>query len=139
MFLFLRNKKIFYTLRGESLMVSTFQPLVRTAQLSMGEALQVTAIGLAVVFAILAILIMFIELLHLTVNISGRKKESKAPEKQVANGDDGKRISAGVTATVPTAADAGSDAEFIAAVSAAISVATGRDNGSFTIKSIKEK
>ena len=30
------------------------------------------------------------------------------------------------------------DAEFIEAVSAAISVATGKDNGSFVIKSIKE-
>ncbi len=125
-------------MRGESLMVSTFQTLVRTAQLSMGEALQVTAIGLAVVFAILAILIMFIELLHLTVNIGGSKKEGKAPEKQAANGDDGKRISAGVMAEVPAANEAGNDAEFIAAVSAAISVATGKDNGSFVIKSIKE-
>lgn len=120
-------------------MVSTFQMLEKAEPLTMLEALRVTAIGLIVVFAILAILIMFIELLHLTVNIGGKKKAKNAPEKQaVSNGDDGKRISAGVMADVPAASEAGNDAEFIAAVSAAISVATGKDNGSFVIKSIKE-
>ena len=119
-------------------MVSTFQTLVRTDVLSIGESLKVTAIGLLVVFAVLAILILFIELLHLAVNIGGKKKAKKAPEQAVSNGDDGKRISAGVMAEVPAANEAGNDAEFIAAVSAAISVATGKDNGSFVIKSIKE-
>ena len=125
-------------MRGESLMVSTFQMLVRTDVLSIGESLKVTAIGLLVVFAVLAILILFIELLHLAVNIGGKKKAEKAPEQAVSNGDDGKRISAGVMAEVPAANEAGNDAEFIAAVSAAISVATGKDNGSVVIKSINE-
>lgn len=120
-------------------MVSTFQMLVRTDVLSIGEALKVTAIGLLVVFAVLAILILFIELLHFAVNIGGNKKKAapKAAPAAVAGNDDGKRISAGVMASVPD--EPAKDAEFIAAVSAAITAVTGKENGSFTIKSIKEK
>lgn len=122
-------------------MVSTMQMLVREEVLSISEALKVTAIGLLVVFAVLFILILFIELLHAVVTAGEKavKTDKVKDSAKPVSADDGKRISAGTYASVPDAKDAPQDGEFIAAVSAAVSVATGRPNGSFVIKSIKEK
>ncbi len=114
-------------------MVTAFQLLVRTDKLSVLEALKVTAIGLLVVFAILAILILFIELLHIVL-------KEKTPDTEVKTvKENTQRISAGVMAQAPDATDAPNDPEFLAAVSTAISVYTGKPNGSFKIKSIKNK
>lgn len=122
-------------------MVPTMQMLVREEVLSMPEALKVTVIGLLVVFAVLFILILFIELLHAVVTAGEKavKTEKVSESNKPVSTDDGKRISAGTYASVPDGKDAAQDGEFIAAVSAAVSVATGRPNGSFTIKSIKEQ
>ncbi|MBE7091761.1 MAG: hypothetical protein E7365_01075 [Clostridiales bacterium] len=98
---------------------------------SITDSLKVTAIGILVVFAILAIIIVLIEALH-TV-LKDKKEEAPAPavEKKVE-----KRISAGVMADVPDADNAQNDPEFIAAVSSAITCVTG--NANFKIKSIKK-
>ena len=90
-------------------------------------------IWVLVVFVVLAILIGFIELMHFllkekTTDIVGKTQTKKIEE----------RISAGVMAEAPEISDVASDGEFIAAVSAAISVYTGKPNGSFKIKSIKK-
>ncbi len=107
-----------------------FQGIVWTERLSASQALMTTLVGLVVVFAVLAILIGFIELMHVLL-----KEKPKAQNKQES--DDGKRISAGVIAETPET-DFASDGEFVAAVSTAISVYTGKPNGSFRIKSIKK-
>lgn len=87
-------------------------------QLDILEALKVTAIGLVVVFAVLAILILLIEFLHEIL-----KENKKKAEK----------------ATLPEADAIEQDGEFLAAVSAAISAYINKPEGTFTIKSIKEK
>lgn len=114
-------------------MVNGFQALVYTDTLSIPEALKVTAIGLIIVFAVLALLIVCIELLHalLKDRIPAAQNAPKATAAQ-------ERISAGVMAEVPDAQDAANDGEFIAAVSAAINATTGKSNESFVIKSIKK-
>lgn len=98
---------------------------------SVTDSLKVTVIGLLVVFAVLAIIIVLIEALHAV--LKDKKEEAPAPviEKKVE-----KRISAGVMAEAPDAEKAVDDPEFIAAVSAAITYATG--NADFKIKSIKK-
>ncbi len=105
-----------------------YEGLVWTERLSATQALLTTVIGLIVVFVILAILIGFIELMHVLL-------KEKPEKKQTAENNE--RISAGVMAEAPDG-DFAQDGEFIAAVSAAISVYTGKPNGSFKIKSIKK-
>lgn len=95
------------------------------------DSLKVTAIGLIVVFAVLAILIVLIEALHFALK-ERKTEEVPAPIKQREE----KRISAGVVAEVPEASEAEKDPEFIAAISSAITCATG--NANFKIKSIKK-
>ena len=110
-------------------MVTTFQML--DAQW-LTDSLKVTAIGLIVVFAVLAILIVLIEALHFALKERKTEEPIPAPTKQV----DETRISAGVMAEVPEASEAENDGEFIAAVSSAITCVTGNSN--FKIKSIKK-
>jgi len=101
--------------------------------LSMGDALKTTAIGLIVVFAVLFLLILSIELLHVIL------KDKKAQEiKKEVEPIKEERISAGVMAEAPEIENAAEDGEFIAAVSSAISVYIGKPNSSFVIKSIKK-
>ena len=104
------------------------QTLARTEALSVPEALQTTLIGLLVVFAILAILIGFIQLLHVLLKDRKRAEQPKTPDR---------RISPGVLAAPPRAQDAPDDPEFLAAVSAAIAVTVGTDR--FRIRSVREK
>ena len=111
-------------------MVFHFQ--VMAEALSITDSLKVTAIGLLVVFAVLAILIFFIEGIHAVFKDRKPKAETKAERTPVKQQPE-ERISAGVMAEVPPA----EEAEFIAAVSAAVSLATGKPNTSFVIKSIK--
>ncbi len=110
-------------------MFPTFQML--SAQW-LTDSLKVTAIGLIVVFAVLAILIVLIEALHFVLKDRKKEEPAPAPKKQ----QEEKRISAGVMADVPEADKAQEDAEFIAAVSSAITCVTG--NANFKIKSIKK-
>ena len=113
-------------------MVSTFQLLAGT-QLQLVDSLKYTAIGVLVVFAVLVILIVLIESLHVML------KDKQTPvqkTQQKANPVEEKRISAGVMAEAPEADKAQDDGDFIAAVSAAITCATGNSN--FKIKSIKK-
>lgn len=114
-------------------MVFDFQ--VMAEALSIADSLKVTAIGLLVVFAVLAILIFFIEGIHAVFKDRKPKTETKAETAPIKQPE--KRISAGVMAEVPSAENAAEDGEFIAAVSAAVSLATGKPNTSFVIKSIK--
>ncbi len=114
-------------------MVSTFQMLVVTDKLNVWDSLKVTGIGLLVVFAVLAIIIVLIEALHAA--FKERKKEDVKQETTQAKEPE-KRISAGVMAEVPEATDADKDGDFIAAISAAITCVTG--NSDFKIKSIKK-
>ena len=114
-------------------MVSTFQMLVVTDKLNVWDSLKVTGIGLLVVFAVLAIIIVLIEALHAA--FKERKKEDVKQETIQAKEPE-KRISAGVMAEVPEATDAEKDGDFIAAISAAITCVTG--NSDFKIKSIKK-
>ena len=104
----------------------SFQILANTGVLSASDTLNVTLIGLLAVFAILAILIGFIELLH--VLLKDRKQKREPVEE---------RIAPGVIAEVPSAGDAPDDPEFLAAVSAAISAVIG--TRSFIIRSVSEK
>ncbi len=111
----------------------TFNFQTMAEALSITDSLKVTIIGLLVVFAVLAILILFIEGMHAVFKDRKHKTDTKsAPAKQPEE-----RISAGVVAAVPSAEEAAQDGEFIAAVSAAISLTTGKPNTSFVIKSIK--
>ncbi|MBP5662462.1 MAG: OadG family protein [Clostridia bacterium] len=105
------------------------QALAYTDVLSLPDTLKTTLIGLLVVFAILAILIGFIELLHALL----KDKKSAKQAEPVPN----ERISSGVLAAVPRAQDAPDDPEFLAAVSAAIASVTGTRQ--FRIRSIEEK
>jgi Na+-transporting methylmalonyl-CoA/oxaloacetate decarboxylase gamma subunit len=112
-------------------MVTTFQTLA--AEGWFGDSLKVTAIGLIVVFTVLAILIVLIEALHLAL----KDRKGEVPKQAVqVNKEPEKRISAGVMAEAPEASDAENDGDFIAAVSAAITCVTGNSN--FKIKSIKK-
>ena len=114
------------------LMVTMFQ-MLSLAWLT--DSLKVTAIGLIVVFAVLAILIVLIEALHFVLKERKQPAAEKAPQ-PVQTQKEEKRISAGVMAEVPEASDAEKDGDFIAAISAAITCATG--NSDFKIKSIKK-
>lgn len=91
-------------------------------KLSLFDALKVTGIGLVVVFAVLFLLILMIELIHVLL------KEKTKKSNRVLN-----------LAQVPTGEGIYADEEFLAAVSAAVSQAIDMPNGSFEIKSIKEK
>ena len=115
-------------------MVFHFQ--VMAEALSITDSLKVTAIGLLVVFAVLAILIFFIEGIHAVFKDRKPKAETKAERTPVKQQPE-ERISAGVMAEAPPAEEAAEDGEFVAAVSAAVSLATGKPNTSFVIKSIK--
>ena len=112
-------------------MVTMFQTL-SAAWLT--DSLKVTAIGLIVVFAILAILIVLIEALHFV--LKERKQPQQEKTQAPAPAKEEKRISAGVMAEAPDALDAEKDGDFIAAISAAITCVTGNSN--FKIKSIKK-
>ena len=112
-------------------MVTTFQML---AAAWLTDSLKVTAIGLIVVFAVLAILIVLIEALHFV--LKERKQSAEAKTQPAAPIKEEKRISAGVMAGAPEATDADKDGDFIAAISAAITCVTG--NSDFKIKSIKK-
>ena len=114
------------------MMLPVFQTL-QNENVGLAESLLVILIGVFVVFLVLAVLIGFIELMHRLLNM---KKAPAQTEKPVIK-ENTERISAGVMAEVPDAANAAEDGEFLAAVSTAISVATGKPNGSFVIKSIK--
>ena len=115
-------------------MVQNFQMLAGT-ELSIINSLMVTLIGVGVVFAMLALLVVIVELLHFVLK---ENKEAKPADAPVAEQKPEQRISAGVMADVPEAENAKDDGEFLAALSTAISVATGKPNGSFKIKSIKK-
>ena len=114
-------------------MVFHFQAMAEA--LSITDSLKVTAIGLLVVFAVLAILIFFIEGIHAVFKDRKPKTEAKAENTPLNRPEE--RISAGVMAEVPLAENAAEDGEFVAAISAAISLATGKPNISFVIKSIQ--
>ena len=114
-------------------MVTTFQLLVVTEKLSTMDSFKVMGLGLLVVFAVLAILIVLIEALHAAFK-DGKKEAVATPVEQAKQPE--KRISAGIMADVPEANEAEKDEEFIAAVSAVITSVTG--NGNFKIKSIKK-
>ncbi len=113
-------------------MVTTFQTLAGT-KLTIGDSLMVTLIGVVMVFAVLAMLIVLIEALHAA--FKDRKKPAAA-NVPVAPKKEEKRISAGVMAEAPDAMEAEKDGDFIAAISAAITCVTG--NSDFKIKSIKK-
>lgn len=112
-------------------MVTTFQML---AAAWLTDSLKVTAIGLIVVFAVLAILIVLIEALHFV--LKERKQPAEVKPQPAAPKKEEKRISPGVMAEAPEASDAENDGDFIAAISAAITCVTG--NSDFKIKSIKK-
>ncbi len=111
-------------------MVTTFQTLATTV----ADSLMVTLIGVTVVFAVLAILIVLIEALHFV--LKDRKAPAETTKAPVAPKKEEKRISAGVMAEAPDALEAEKDGDFIAAISAAITCVTG--NSDFKIKSIKK-
>lgn len=113
-------------------MVFNFQ--VMAEALSITDSLKVTAIGLLVVFAVLAILIFFIEGIHAV--FKDRAPKAAEDKAEAALEPAQQRISAGVMAEIPE--NAAEDGAFIAAVSAAISLTTGKPNTSFVIKSIKK-
>ena len=114
-------------------MVTMFQTL-SAAWLT--DSLKVTAIGLIVVFAVLAILIVLIEALHFVLKERKQPQQEKTQAPAPAPAKVEQRISAGVMAEAPDALDAEKDGDFIAAISAAITCVTG--NSDFKIKSIKK-
>ena len=113
-------------------MVTMFQNVAFTERLSTMDSLKVMGAGLLVVFAVLAILIVLIEVLHAA--FKDRKTEVKQEVKAEQKPEE--RISAGVMAEVPEASVAEQDGDFIAAISAVITCATG--SADFKIKSIKK-
>ncbi len=116
-------------------MVSKFQMLAFTDKLNVTDSLKVMGIGLLVVFAVLAIIIVLIEVLHAAFKERKKAVLEEAPVKTSAPEEE-KRISAGTMADAPEIADAEKDGEFIAAISAAITCVTGHSD--FKIKSIKK-
>ncbi len=105
--------------------------------LTVNDSLMVMVTGLVVVFAVLALLVAVVEVLHFV--LKDRKQTEEADAVAPAKSTEAEqRISAGIMAEVPEAQDAAGDSEFIAAISAAISVVTGKPNGTFKIKSIKK-
>ena len=115
-------------------MVTTLQMLSAEAtgtELTMIDSLKITAIGVLIVFAMLAMLIVLIEALHAMLK-EKKKAPAPAPCKEAVKEE--KRISAGVMAEISDTPE--TDGEFIAAVSAAITSVIG--SGDFTIKSIKK-
>lgn len=97
------------------------------------DGLLITLIGLVVVFAILFILVMLIEFLHLIL------KDKKKSEKQEQAKQEPKKARVLHPVAVPCGDAIEKDGEFIAAVSAAVATYISKPNGSFEIKSIKEK
>ena len=102
-------------------------------EITVMEGLLITLIGLVVVFAVLFILVMMIELLHLIL------KDKKNVEKQEPVKQEPKKARVLHPVAVPSGGAIEADGEFIAAVSLAIATYINKPNGSFEIKSIKEK
>lgn len=98
------------------------------------DGLLITLIGLVVVFAVLFILVGMIELLHLVL-----KDRKQAPKQVKAKNEAPKPPRVLHPVAVPTGDAIEQDGEFLAAVSAAVATYINKPNGSFEIKSIKEK
>lgn len=102
-------------------------------EITVMDGLLITLIGLVVVFAILCILVLLIEFLHFIL------KDRKQVEKPQEVKQEPKKARVLHPVEVPTGDAIEKDGEFIAAVSAAIASYINKPNGSFEIKSIKEK
>lgn len=102
-------------------------------EITVMDGLLITLIGLVVVFAVLFILVMMIELLHFIL------KDRKKAEKPQQVKQEIKKPRVLYPVQVPSGDAIEKDGEFIAAVSAAVASYINKPNGSFEIKSIKEK
>ena len=121
-----------------------FDFLLNTSATTIGEKLsiggQVTLLGVGTVFAVLALLWGLVELLHLLLSpVSGQKKEVKKTSDSSVSASAPAPASIEKT-TAPSAAVSSKTADdlaIIAAITAAIAAAEGRDPSTFRVVSFK--